>query len=158
MRELAVTSDTRYWGYTPEGDFNKDNWPDDPASAQWLKFGFSSLDGEKPRIIRATLESWGGLEITNSSPYNLELNPIGISKASGVSEVCRLLGIGMHEVIAVGGSLNDIAMIRAAGLGIAMGNAQDEVKRVADAVTATNDEDGVAEVIERYIFGRQPVQ
>lgn len=156
MHELAVLYDTWYWAYAVEGVFNKEKWLDDPSSVQWLKFGYFSEDGEKLRLIRETLESWGGLEITNSHPNNLELNPSGISKASGVGEVCRLLGIGMHEVIAVGDSLNDIAMIRAAGLGVAMGNAQDEVKRAADAVTATNDEDGVAQVIRRYIFGQQP--
>ncbi len=158
MHALAVEYDTWYWAYAVEGVFNKEKWLDDPSSVQWLKFGYFTEDSDKLRLIRATLETWGGLEITNSHPNNLEINPGGISKASGVGEVCRLLGIGMHEVIAVGDSLNDIAMIRAAGLGVAMDNAQDAVKRAADAVTATNDEDGVAHVIRRYIFGEQPAE
>lgn len=157
MHKMAVDLDTWYWAYAVEGIFNKEQWADDVEAVHWLKFGFYTEEPEKLRLVRTTLSEWGVLEITNSHPNNLELNPKGISKASGVLEVCKLLGIGMSEVIAVGDSLNDIAMIREAGLGVAMGNAQDEVKAVADAVTATNDEDGVARVIQQYIFGHQPV-
>jgi hydroxymethylpyrimidine pyrophosphatase-like HAD family hydrolase len=58
----------------------------------------------------------------------------------------------MDQVLAMGDSLNDIAAIRAVGLGIAMGNAQEEVKQVADDVTFTNEEDGVAAAIKKHIF------
>ncbi|MDF2963402.1 MAG: Cof-like hydrolase, partial [Paenibacillus sp.] len=98
------------------------------------------------------LEAWGVLEITNSHPLNLELNPKGINKASGIRQVCSLLGIGMSQVIAMGDSLNDESMIREAGLGVAMGNAQDEVKEFADVITATNEEHGVAKIIEQYVL------
>ena len=57
-----------------------------------------------------------------------------------------------EDVIACGDGLNDLSMICYAGLGVAMANAQPEVKEAADAVTLSNDEDGVAEVIERYIL------
>jgi 5-amino-6-(5-phospho-D-ribitylamino)uracil phosphatase len=57
-------------------------------------------------------------------------------------------------VIAMGDSLNDIAMIRAAGLGVAMGNAQDEVKKAADVITGTNHENGVAQIIQKYILAQ----
>jgi hypothetical protein len=98
------------------------------------------------------VDSWSTLEITNSHPCNLELNPKGISKASGMRKVCELLGITMSEVVAMGDSMNDLSMIRAAGLGVAMGNAQDGVKAAADLVTATNDEHGVAKVIREYVL------
>lgn len=91
--------------------------------------------------------------MTNSHPCNIELNPKGVSKASGLKEVCRRLGIDMSEVVAVGDSLNDLAMIREAGLGVAMGNAQEEVKKAADWTTVTNEEDGVAEVIFKKVLG-----
>jgi hydroxymethylpyrimidine pyrophosphatase-like HAD family hydrolase len=58
----------------------------------------------------------------------------------------------MSEVIAMGDSENDITMILAAGLGVAMGNAQEGVKRVADLVTVTNDEHGVAKIINEYVL------
>ncbi|MNI89787.1 Sugar phosphatase YidA [compost metagenome] len=94
----------------------------------------------------------GELEITNSSPYNLEINPAGINKASGVQMVCELLGLAMSEVVAVGDSLNDLAAIQAAGLGVAMGNAQIAVKENADVVTASNNDDGIALIIRDYIL------
>ena len=62
------------------------------------------------------------------------------------------LGLEREDVIACGDGLNDLSMIRYAGLGVAMANAQPEVKEAADVVTLSNDEDGVAEVIEQYIL------
>ncbi|MNI76727.1 Sugar phosphatase YidA [compost metagenome] len=98
------------------------------------------------------LQDLGGLEITNSSPSNLEINPLGINKASGIREVCKLLGLEMSQVVAVGDSLNDLAAIQQSGFGVAMGNAQEVVKQEADAVVATNNNDGIAEVIQKYIL------
>lgn len=152
MYDLAIEHDTWYWAYSVEGMYNRDNWAEDITKPQWLKFGFYTENKESLEIIRGELARWGELEITNSHPDNLELNPKGISKASGIEEVCKLLGIEMSQVIAMGDSENDIAMIRAAGLGVAMGNAQDGVKRIADLVTATNDEDGVAKIIQEYVL------
>jgi hydroxymethylpyrimidine pyrophosphatase-like HAD family hydrolase len=71
---------------------------------------------------------------------------------TGLMEVCRLVGCSLAETVAVGDSLNDLAAIRAAGLGVAMGNAQEAVKAAADAVTGTNEEDGVAQVIRDYLL------
>ena len=155
LLDLAEREDCWYWAYTTEGMFNKTRWVDDPASFKWLKFGFYSEDAEQLARIRELVEATGFYEITNSHVFNIELNPAGISKASGIQEVCKLLEIRMEEVIACGDSLNDLAMIRAVGLGVAMGNAQEEVKLAAKAVTATNDEDGVAEVIRTYLFGEK---
>lgn len=152
MHRIALDYDTWYWAYAVEGLFNKDKWIDDIDSVSWLKFGYYTENAEALSEIRATLESWGVLEITNSHPCNIELNPKGISKASGIEDVCKLLGISMSEVIAMGDSENDIAMIQAAGLGVAMGNAQEGVKRIADLVTVTNDEHGVARIINEYVL------
>lgn len=152
MHKIAVELDTWFWAYAVQGIYNKDKWTDNPDVIDWLKFGYYTEDEGKLRQIRQTLEGWGTLEITNSHPCNLELNPKGISKASGVRAVCDMLGITMSEVIAMGDSLNDLSMIREAGLGVAMGNAQDGVKAEADIVTVTNDEHGVAKVIREYIL------
>jgi len=70
-----------------------------------------------------------------------------------LEEVCQILHVPMDETVAVGDSLNDLAMIARAGFGVAMGNAQEEVKRAADWIAPTNEEDGVAEVIRRYLLG-----
>ncbi|WP_284644214.1 Cof-type HAD-IIB family hydrolase [Paenibacillus silviterrae] len=148
LYEKAVQEDAWYWAYTPDGLMTKDTWRELPwEEQQWLKFGFYSKEEQKLRGIQSWIEAMGELEVTNSHPTNLELNPKGVSKASGLSEVCALLGIQMSEVVAVGDSMNDYAMIRAAGLGVAMGNAQEELKRIASRVTSSNVEHGVAEVL-----------
>ncbi|MCR8645298.1 Cof-type HAD-IIB family hydrolase [Paenibacillus sp. N1-5-1-14] len=155
LHAMALEYGSWYWAYAVEGLFNKDKWLDDVDSVEWLKFGFFEEDADKLAEIRRTVESWDLFEITNSHLSNIELNPKGISKGSGMIEVCQLLGITMDQVIAMGDSQNDLAMIRAAGLGVAMGNAQDEVKAAADLVTVTNDEDGVAAIIEEYVLGQK---
>ncbi|MDQ6419839.1 Cof-type HAD-IIB family hydrolase [Paenibacillus sp. LHD-117] len=145
-----------FWAYTTQTVYNKERWFDasrDYDSFHWLKFGYYTEDDRAREAILAETQSWEAFEITNSSPHNIELNPLGVSKASALRELCGLLGIEMSQVIAAGDSLNDIAAIREAGLGVAMGNAQEAVKLAADAVTLTNDENGVAEIIKKYIFG-----
>jgi HAD superfamily hydrolase (TIGR01484 family) len=155
LHALAVERDTWFWGYSVEGMFSKDRWLDDLGSVRWLKFGFYVEDTAKLEEIRKVVAAKGIYELTNSHIFNIEVNPKGVSKASGIQEVCKLLGIGMDEVIACGDSLNDLKMIRSVGLGVAMGNAQEEVKKAAKTVTATNVDDGVARVIEEYIFGKK---
>lgn len=146
---------TWFWAYTTERIYNKDSWHEvsEPLTAHdWLKFGYYDEDISVIEQIRQQIEAWQSLEISNSSIYNLEINPLGVSKASALEQLCSYLSIDMKEVIAVGDSLNDIKAIQAVGLGVAMANAQDEVKAAADAVTFSNNEHGVAEVIRRYIF------
>lgn len=156
LHELALSyEEPWFWAYTTEQIYNKEKWIEPAgnyAGHQWLKFGFYTEDDIARAEILKEVQSWDLFEITNSSPWNLELNPKGVSKASGLRELCGLMNIDMSEVVAVGDSLNDIAAIREAGLGVAMGNAQDEVKAAADVVTLTNDEHGVAEVIKRYLL------
>jgi Cof subfamily protein (haloacid dehalogenase superfamily) len=152
LHQLAVQYDAWFWAYAVEGIFNKENWTDETASDSWLKFGYYTEDQKVLNAIRQEVARWGTLEITNSHPNNIELNPLGISKASGLKEICKLLNINMAQVVAMGDSLNDLAMIQEAGLGVAMGNAQDAVKKAADLIAPTNTEHGVAYVIEHYLL------
>jgi hypothetical protein len=69
-----------------------------------------------------------------------------------MAEVGRLYGIDRSEMVAVGDGYNDISMLSYAGLGVAMGNAPDDIKAVCGAVTLSNNDDGVADVIERYVL------
>jgi Cof subfamily protein (haloacid dehalogenase superfamily) len=90
-------------------------------------------------------------DITFSTNNGLiEVVPRGISKASGVDAVAQPLGVVAGDVVAFGDMPNDIPMLQWAGLGVAMGNANPEVKAVADEVTAPNDDDGLARVLERW--------
>ena len=70
------------------------------------------------------------------------------------SELGRMLGLEKSQVMACGDSENDLAMLEAVGLGVAMGNAPLAIQQKAAAVTATNDEDGVALALEKYVLGR----
>ncbi|MBM9458687.1 HAD family phosphatase [Nocardioides sp. zg-536] len=80
----------------------------------------------------------------------LDLAPVGVSKASGLEYVAGQLGVDPAEVLAVGDGRNDIEMLQWAGRGVAMGQAVDEVKAVADAVAPSVDEDGLAVELSRW--------
>lgn len=95
------------------------------------------------------------LHLTSSKSYFLELNHPEVNKGNTLLTFAQGLGIKQEEIMAIGDSLNDIEMIRCAGLGVAMGNARQEVKEVADVVTASNQEDGVAKAIEDYVLLRK---
>jgi hypothetical protein len=153
LAEIAKEAGAWFWAYGLDGYLTKDNWEPGFERETWLKFGIYTEDRVALARAKEAVARLGELEITNSDPNNLEVNPPGVTKASGLAEVCRLLGISMEETAAVGDSLNDLPMIREAGIGVAMGNAQRAVKEAADAVVATNEEDGVAEVIRRFVFG-----
>ena len=80
----------------------------------------------------------------------LDLAPVGVSKASGLEVVCRELGVGAADVLAIGDGRNDVEMLTWAGRGVAMGQAVEEVRAVADAVTSTVDDDGAAVEMSRW--------
>jgi HAD superfamily hydrolase (TIGR01484 family) len=80
----------------------------------------------------------------------LDLAPAGVSKASGLEEVTRRLGVAAEDVLAVGDGRNDIEMLQWAGRGVAMGQAPLEVQEAADFVTATVQEDGAARELDRW--------
>ena len=82
-----------------------------------------------------------------SHPRYLEVVAPGVDKSVAVIAACAALGLAPHELAAVGDAENDIGMLRAAGIGIAMGNAAPAVVAVADRVTGPNDRDGVAAAI-----------
>lgn len=90
--------------------------------------------------------------ILRSASIFLEFLDKSVNKWIGVSAIAEELGIKQEEVICIGDAGNDIAMIEYAGLGVAMGNATDEVKAVADYITLTNEEDGVAHIIEKFLL------
>jgi hydroxymethylpyrimidine pyrophosphatase-like HAD family hydrolase len=152
LRALAIEAGIWYWGYALDGVYNIERWHPDETAATWLKFGFMSDDLEVLAHIREQAAALGRFEISNSDVDNLEMNPVGIHKASGLELVCNQLGISMDQVIAFGDSQNDSKMLQAVGIGVAMGNAQESVKSIADAVTLTNDEDGVAAYIRAHVL------
>lgn len=150
LREIALQFDIWYWAYATDGVHNRENWTS--IDNDWIKFGFYTEEIEKLQQVREIVIQSDRYEVTNSHPFNLELNPKGVSKAKGLQAICQKLGIDMSQVVAFGDSLNDLEMIQQAGLGVAMGNAQQAVKDAATMTTLTNVEDGVAEVIFQHVL------
>lgn len=91
-----------------------------------------------------------GVVIVSSLGNNWEINAEGTDKGNAMLKLGELLGIQREEIMACGDGMNDIAMLRAVGLGVAMENADPEVKEAADYITVSNDEDGVAKAIEKF--------
>lgn len=91
--------------------------------------------------------------LVRSEPTYLEVLPPGVNKGAALAELARQLGIPLEQVVAFGDNLNDLEMVEAAGLGVAVGNAHPDVKARADLVAGTNNEGGMAAVIREVILG-----
>lgn len=92
-----------------------------------------------------------GLHATTSGAPFLEVGPDQVTKAAALRWLCQRWDIAPDDVVAFGDNLNDVEMLSFAGRGVAMSNAEPEAKEVADQVTASNDDDGVAVVIESLL-------
>ena len=97
-------------------------------------------------------EEYERFEIFKTRPNLLEFMPKGVTKAFGLSVLGEHLGIATHEMMALGDEANDLSMITYAGMGVAMENATDGVKSAANFVTRTNQADGVAHAIQKFVF------
>jgi Cof subfamily protein (haloacid dehalogenase superfamily) len=109
------------------------------------------------REMRAELKGLAHLEVVDSFKYNIEITRKGVSKGKAVEILASIYDVKREEIIAIGDSANDITMIEYAGLGIAMGNASDIVKQKADYITDSNDNEGVANAVDRFILQNQKV-
>ena len=109
---------------------------------------FSSMEDRK--TAWEELSKYDEFEMVNSLGYNIEINAAGVNKGVGLIRLGEMLGIRKEEIMACGDSDNDIAMLQEAGFGVATANAIDDVKAVADYITGTNDEEGVARAIEKF--------
>ena len=98
------------------------------------------------------LDNYPQFVVTTAHPNNLELNKATVNKGTSLLALGKYLGIQKDEIMACGDNSNDLEMLKSVGLGVAMGNAESEIKEAADFVTLTNDEDGVAFAIEKFIL------
>ncbi|MED9904526.1 MAG: Cof-type HAD-IIB family hydrolase [Lachnospiraceae bacterium] len=92
------------------------------------------------------------LSIYRSEPFFIEIMPKNVDKATSLERMLETVGLKKEDAICCGDGYNDITMIAYAGVGVAMANARDEVKAVADYVTKSNDEDGLLDVIHKFIM------
>ena len=102
--------------------------------------------------MRKTLAEIPGILVTSSLSNNLEINATGANKGDALLQLAEYLGIKQEETMAFGDGENDITMLRTAGIGVAMGNAEPSVKAAADYVTVTNNEAGVAAAIRKFVL------
>lgn len=112
-------------------------------------------DVEERAKARKVLERIEGILITSSMPNNLEINAPGATKGGGILRLAEHLGLRREQTMAVGDGENDFSMIRDAGIGVAMKNGRPDLKKAADYITDTNDEDGVAAAIERFVLATE---
>ncbi len=94
-------------------------------------------------------------EVTAALNNNVEIMEAGVDKGSAIRFMTEKFGMSTDEVMTFGDGGNDVSMIEAAGVGVAVANGVEEIRQAADLVTESNDEDGVAKVIETYILGRK---
>jgi 5-amino-6-(5-phospho-D-ribitylamino)uracil phosphatase len=151
MSEMSLQSGSSYWALSTEELF-RDNIPEHYQQLEWLKFGFIPKSKHSTKQIKNQLHAHGLFEITNTLPTNIEVNALGINKAFALKKICKELEIDMSQVMTIGNALNDLVMIKEAGLGIAVANAQEIVKEAADFITESNQESGVAVAIEKWIL------
>lgn len=123
-----------------------------PSFIDWdiHKFLIAGDPDELKELEQTLIAALGNeVDIYLSAPWFLEVMPKGTDKGTGLLKICEDAGIDPGEAIAFGDSYNDLPMIRAAGMGVAMGNAEKAVKEAADMVTADCDEDGIAVALKK---------
>ncbi|MGN0036069.1 MAG: Cof-type HAD-IIB family hydrolase [Bacteroidaceae bacterium] len=112
--------------------------------------------GEPARLVEVeaelSLALQGVISVYRSEPFFLELVPPGIDKAQSLAVLLRHIGTNREKMVAIGDGYNDVSMIEFAGLGVAMANAQEPVRKAADRVTLSNDEDGVAAIVNELFL------
>jgi Cof subfamily protein (haloacid dehalogenase superfamily) len=115
--------------------------------------------GPEPRVAqlqRSVRAAALPVHAVQSEPVYLEILPPGVSKGEALRAMLETLGLSAAQTIAIGDNWNDVEMIEAAGLGVAMGHAPEGVRAKADYVCGTAEEEGVREVIERFVLGGAP--
>ena len=116
---------------------------DDPKIDIFKLIVFSMDGQEKLTPLKTKIEAEDSLVVTSSAPTNLEINNINAQKGIALQAFAKGLNIPMSDVMAIGDNLNDVSMLKVAGVSYAMENGHDEVKRIANHSAKTNSEDGV---------------
>ena len=106
----------------------------------------------RSRMLQEMKQWFPDLVVTTSLVNNIEINSGDAHKGNALLELCRQLNIDPSQTMAFGDGLNDLTMLKIAGIGVAMGNAAQQVKDMADYVADTNDNDGVAKAIAHFCF------
>lgn len=116
------------------------------------KFVLIEDNTNKLSAFRKKLENITGISVSSSWNNNIEVMNEGVSKGSGLEYLTEALNIDSSQVVAIGDNENDMSMFKVAGLAVAMANGDKTIREYADVITTNNDEDGVANAIERYVL------
>ena len=117
------------------------------------KLLMTAQPGPAEKYTESLSEKYGDrISVYRSEPFFIEWMPKGIDKASSIDRMLSSVGLTRENTICCGDGYNDLTMIEYAGVGVAMANAQPKVKEKADYITASNDEDGIVQVIEEFIL------
>lgn len=106
----------------------------------------------RSRLTELLEQVGGNLELTDAETTSLEITPPGLNKGAGLIQLCKMLNVPIEEAIAVGDADNVISMLEVAGLGVAMGNANERVKASANVLVSDCDHEGCVEVIDHYLL------
>ncbi|MGH4052141.1 MAG: Cof-type HAD-IIB family hydrolase [Clostridium sp.] len=131
------------------------NWDDIFKKYDAEIFKAIGIDSDLEKIMKAkiTIRDMNEFEVVGSHFDNFEVTDKGVSKGNAVKVLGDYYGIDREQIICIGDSENDLSMIKYAGLGIAMGNADENVKEASKYVTDNNNCDGVAKAIEKFVLG-----
>ena len=130
-----------------------DQYPDGFEKVQALFKNEADRDEAKRRV-----EKLGDVRAVSSLDYNVEVSRADANKGSSLMILAEKLGLSPEEVMGFGDNDNDLEMIQKAGLGVAMQNAIPEVKEAADYITDTNDREGVAKAIEKFVLAGEAAE
>src|SRR5699024_12154323 len=110
------------------------------------------IDPESAKII----DKFGDRTVqVKSARFFHEVMPLGLSKGNSILEACKIFGIAREDVIVFGDEMNDVSMFEVAGTGVAMANAVDSIINMADFVTKSNNEDGIAHYVENFLLNKE---
>jgi hypothetical protein len=118
------------------------------------KYFVIALNPEQKEKIQNDLKKITGLKVLSSTPFSFDVSNINGHKGTALKVFAEHFNIPLDQTIAVGDEGNDIPMLEAAGLGVAVENADNELKKFSDFITLSNDENGVAHVIAKYVLNR----
>ena len=121
------------------------------ADLQKLQLFFTDMD-LRQRMIEELPGRFPDLAFSTSMPFNIEINARTATKGNALLALCRHLGLEPAQALALGDGTNDSDMLRSAGIGVAMENADEAVKAAADYVTGNNNDAGFAQAVERFVL------
>jgi Cof subfamily protein (haloacid dehalogenase superfamily) len=130
---------------------------DQPVSTPKIEVYFEEKSDLKD-AVKALSKMYLEIDMIELDSLRLDIVPAGVSKLSGLTYLGNQLGISLKEMVVIGNGLDDITILEAAGLGVAMWNAEFEVKRAADWITRSKNEQGVAYMVKEHFRKQQPIE